>query len=96
MSVIVLDEATPIARKEHVCEVCWGTIGVGDTYLRQRNVGDDGAYTFKGHRLCWALSLRIAEEAGMWTDEGEWPEPDEVRHALAAFFASLSSVEETQ
>lgn len=86
MSVQVLDETTPKARKSHFCEVCLGTIGEGDTYVRQRNVGDDGPYVFKAHRLCWRLSIAIAREAGMWTDEGEWPEPSEVREALVWSF----------
>lgn len=90
MSVRVIDETSPKARKDHLCEVCLGTIGAGDTYMRQRNVGDDGPYVFKAHRLCWSLSLSIAREAGMWTDEGEWPEPDEVRQALMACFAGLA------
>lgn len=89
MSVLVLDETHPTARKTHFCGVCLGTIGVGDTYMRQRNVGDDGPYVFKAHRLCWGLSLAIAREAEMWTDEGEWPEPDEVREAIAAWFAAV-------
>jgi hypothetical protein len=88
--VVVLDESRPVARKEHTCEVCWGTIGAGDTYLRQRNIGDDGPYVFKAHRLCWALSLRIAREQELWTDEGEWPEPYEVRSALADLFGRLT------
>ena len=92
MSVLVLGETRPVARKEHTCEVCWGTIGAGDTYLRQRNVGDDGPYVFKGHALCWSLSLAIAREAGMWTDEGEWPEPSEVREALVRWFDWLGVV----
>ena len=90
MSGIVLAEERPVARKTHFCEVCLGTIGAGDRYLRQRNVGDDGPYVFKAHALCWALSLRLAREAGLFTDDGEWPEPDEVRVAITAWFGAIA------
>ena len=89
--VRVLDETRPRARKTHTCQVCWGTIGVGDAYLRQRNVGDDGPYVFKAHELCWKVSLHIADECGMWTEDGEWPEPFEVRAFISAIFAALSN-----
>lgn len=92
MSIRVLDETMPTARKSHLCHVCLGTIGEGDKSLRQRNVGDDGPYVFKAHRLCWGLSLAIAREAGMWTDEGEWPEPIEVRDATTAWFGAMQAL----
>lgn len=84
MSVQVLDETWPVARKEHFCGTCLGTIGAGDSYIRQRNIGDDGPYVFKAHGLCWRLSLAIRRGAGMWEDE--WPEPSEVRDALVLWF----------
>ena len=92
MSVHVLDEARPVARKAHGCQVCLGTIGAGDQYMRQRNVGDDGPYVFKAHALCWSLSLFIAEAEDYWTDDGEWPEPMEVREGLVRWFAVLAPV----
>lgn len=55
-------------------------------------MGDDGPYVFRGHQLCWALSTAIARDAGMWTDEGEWPEPSEVRDALLGCFTGLVSL----
>lgn len=90
MSVQVLAEERPVARKEHDCYVCLGTIGAGDQYLRQRNVGDEGPYVFKAHALCWALSLFIAHEEDYWTDDGEWPEPMEVRAGITRWFAALA------
>lgn len=88
MSGFVLDEVRPTAIKTHLCECCLGTIGVGDQYLRQRNVGDDGPYVFKAHALCWSLSIYIAREEGYW--DGEWSEPDEVREALARWFGAVA------
>ena len=90
MSGTVLAEERPVARKAHHCDVCLGTIGAGDRYLRQRNVGDDGPYVFKAHALCWSLSLFIAERLDYWTDDGEWPEPMEVREGIAAWFATIA------
>lgn len=86
--VTVLADEQPVARKQHQCEMCWGHIGAGDQYRRQRNVGDDGPYVFKAHALCWALSVFIARELDYWTDEGEWPEPSEVRDGLIRWFAA--------
>lgn len=91
---LVLDETRPVARKTHFCDVCLGTIGVGDQYLRQRNVGDDGPYVFKAHRLCWAISLRVNRENGGWEDD--WPEPLEVRAEIAAIFEALALPREDQ
>ena len=36
----ILKEATPVARKEHKCMFCYGTINKGQKYLRQTNVVD--------------------------------------------------------
>lgn len=90
---VVLETVRPVARKEHFCETCLGTIGAGDKYVRQRNIGDDGPYVFKSHQLCWVVSLHQAREAGMWTDDGEWPEPSEVREGVANVLATLFQID---
>lgn len=35
MSIVVLSDETPVARKTHTCSCCNGTIGVGDTTATQ-------------------------------------------------------------
>ena len=91
MSVLVLDEVRPVARKDHTCEVCWGTIGKGDRYLRQRNVGDDGAYTFKAHGLCWAAWCKAHRDGEMYDDEAP-DNQDEVVPLVRSFFAAFAGV----
>ena len=88
MSVLVLEETAPLARKPHFCGVCFGTIGVGDHYLRQRNVGDDGAYTFKSHNLCWAAWRKAHRDGDLYDDEA--PDEDEVRDLVRLFFTNMA------
>jgi hypothetical protein len=56
MSGVVLADETPVARKEHSCELCSATIQPGDRYRRTRIIGDDGPYVFKACELCNALT----------------------------------------
>lgn len=69
MSITVLAEERPIARKEHRCGGCGSTIGVGDRYLRQRNAYDGSVYTSKSHALCAEIGWRIARDYGLGDDE---------------------------
>lgn len=69
----VLEDAYPVARKQHFCDICNGIIGIGDQYHRQRNIGDDGPYVFKGHHLCWGAWNKAYRELGLWDDEApDW------------------------
>lgn len=52
-----LSSSTPVARKDHQCQWCFGTIKKGHPYHNSRNVLDGSAYTFKAHEGC----LRLAD-----------------------------------
>lgn len=88
MSVVLLADEWPTARKEHRCGVCLGTIGAGDRYRRQRLVDDD-PYVFKAHALCDAAYWKAQRESGLFDDEFlEW---SEVRPLVEQFFAAIAA-----
>ena len=72
---LVLEDIHPVARKEHQCNICWGTIAVGDRYHRQRNIWDGEANTFKAHELCSAAWTKAHHDLELWDDETpDWDE----------------------
>lgn len=89
MSIVVLSDETPVARKTHTCSCCNGTIGVGDTYCRQRIIGDD-PYTHKAHQICHQLVLWAFKHNDWWDDgEGLWVEPYAMRELVEGWFTLL-------
>lgn len=56
----LIDESKPIARKEHVCDLCSRKICKGQKY-RRLFIRDDGgeAWSFKGHEECCELTSII-------------------------------------
>jgi hypothetical protein len=47
----LIDESKPIARKEHICDLCSRKISKGQRYRRQFIRGDGGEiWSFKGMR----------------------------------------------
>lgn len=76
----LLGETRPVARKRHHCDECGAIIAVGVAYVRQRNVRDGEAYTYKAHEECHSVAVEVAS---MWDDSTpltDWPE-DELREA---------------
>ncbi len=53
--MIILEDARPVARKEHRCDECRRVIQPGEQYHRQRNIGEDGPYVWKCCRQCRSL-----------------------------------------
>lgn len=83
-----LDRTTPLAKKTHHCDVCFGVIGAGDTYVRERNIGDDGPYTFKSHGLCDAAYWKAHSDLNLYSDEPV--DEEEARPLLEAFFRNMA------
>lgn len=55
----VLQEKSPIARKEHRCDYCGGTIHAGERYKNQTLVYDGTVYPWKSHEQCYSLTSYI-------------------------------------
>lgn len=55
----VLQEKSPIARKEHRCDYCGGTIHAGERYMNQTLVYDGTVYPWKSHEHCYSLTSYI-------------------------------------
>lgn len=89
MSAILLADDRPTARKQHRCEVCNGTIAIGERYVRQRGIFDGAAYTWKGHALCATAQIKAHRDLDLPHDEGV--EPEEALPYIERFFAVLSS-----
>lgn len=78
--LLVLGDETPVARKEHVCQLCGRKIRPGEQYHRQRNIGDDGPYVFKNCAHCQAMLPRVDyDEWFGYTEEEFWEfEPETI------------------
>lgn len=80
MSWTVLDNVTPVARKQHRCSVCYRTIEPGETYRRQRVITDDGPDVWKScahcDRVFDAVWASLGSDSAYFMDEGidlsEW------------------------
>lgn len=68
---IVLDRATPTARKEHICQSCGRRIVPGEKYVRVTSISDNGWQTWKACQQCdevagdlWDADYRGDDEDG--------------------------------
>ena len=59
-----LKESNPIARKEHICELCGCKIKKGHKYYRQTNIYDGCIYDWIEHDECH----QIASELDMYSE----------------------------
>lgn len=71
MSMTMIANEHPVARKEHECSLCHRTIQPGERYNRQRSVGDDGPYVFKDCAHCEAMVKILNDDEGDWYDTWE-------------------------
>ncbi len=56
----LIDESKPIARKEHICDLCSRKISKGQRYRKQFIRDDSGeVWSFKGHEECFELTSII-------------------------------------
>ena len=67
----LLKETKPIARKEHICNLCYGKIEKGEKYV-SLSILDGDIYTFKMHLECEEVSSDACEHYDMTSnyDEG--------------------------
>ena len=65
-----LKESHPIAKKEHICELCGGKINKGQQYYRQTNIYGGCIYEWIEHEECHQIAseLDMYDECGY--DEG--------------------------
>jgi hypothetical protein len=90
----LIENAWPVARTTHRCDVCSGFIGAGERYNRQRFVWDGEPGTYKAHALCDAAYWIAWRELELFDDES--PDFDaDVRPLLEAFFMSLTGWDAT-
>ena len=57
-------EKAPIARKEHKCDLCHGTIAKGERYVHIVQSTDGDIFDSKYHTVCCDLIRRYAKEMG--------------------------------
>ena len=67
--VTTIKDSHPIARKEHICELCGCKINKGQKYYRQTNIYDGCIYDWIEHEECH----QIASELDMY-DECDYDE----------------------
>ncbi len=87
MSLTLIAEARPTARKSHGCNACLGRIQPGEQYDRQRVADSGDAWTWKAHRLCSAIVDHLWAEDCYFSDES--PGPDEVHEVLRDLLGGL-------
>lgn len=95
MSVQVLHDERPTARKRHLCDDCGRSIQRGEVYRRCDLAGDGYRYSWKTCAHCRVLVHHIYRVEGGWyyTDDGldvaEWINCNEQRDSrLAVLFRS--------
>jgi len=73
-----LRESRPVARKSHMCDLCFDTILAGQRYGRQTNIYDDRIYDFLTCEPCSAVfsaaytwAEDYCDDAGLGPDEAE-------------------------
>jgi hypothetical protein len=90
VTVTILSDEHPTARKTHQCDICGGVIGIGDRYHRQRGIFDGDPYTSKGHHLCVKANGRVRRDLDLVLDES--PDPDEVMPLVRQFFDNVTDL----
>lgn len=97
MSVTLLFESTPKARKDHTCGLCVSTIPVGTVYYQQRCAEDGPPYSWRAHTECWGLlNAYWWECCGLRPHEvdGDAVDVDAFREFVAARAAAGASKED--
>ena len=67
--VTTIKDSHPIARKEHICELCGCKINKGQKYYRQTNVYDGCIYDWIEHEECREIASEL-DMFGECDDEG--------------------------
>ena len=57
--VTTIKDSHPIARKEHICELCGCRINKGQKYYRQKNVYDGRIYDWIEHEECREIASKL-------------------------------------
>lgn len=55
----ILNNYTPVAKKEHKCNYCSNTINIGEKYLYQFVVNCGEGYAWKSHLSCQEIALKL-------------------------------------
>lgn len=62
-------EETPRARKEHKCDLCYGTIPKGERYVHVVQSTDGNVFDSKYHTGCYDLVNRYVRNEGGYVDD---------------------------
>lgn len=65
-----LGSTTPVARKTHQCDDCGTPIDIGERYVRNSEVADGSAFTWKSHVECQAARHALHRLWMMDYDDG--------------------------
>ena len=68
--ITTLKDSHPIARKEHICDLCGGKINKGQKYYRQTNLYDGGFYEWVEHEECHQVSAELDMDSVCDIDDG--------------------------
>lgn len=74
----ILEGKQRIARKEHECNFCGGTIEIGEKYDWQKYIYEGQLYEWKSHLSC----CDIASELGMYDYADEGVTGDDFRETI--------------
>ena len=68
--VTTIKDSHPIARKEHICELCGCKIKKGQKYYRQTNIYDGCIYDWIEHEECREIASELDMFGECDSDEG--------------------------
>lgn len=69
-----IKESHPIARKDHICELCGCKINKGQKYYRQTNIFDGRIYDWIEHEECREIASELVVYDECDYDEGLTPD----------------------
>lgn len=88
MSWTHLEDRTPKAAKTHQCELCYGTIAVGEIYRRRTGVSDGDICSFAMHEECHQVTVDHKWDECCWESQ----DASEFRDELAEWRAERAKV----
>lgn len=88
-------EKTPIARKEHKCDLCHGTISKGERYVHITQSDSGDIFDYKYHIGCNNLVDRYVRNEGGYVDDfKEYDVIEDILRIYSTEFALIVSIEQ--
>lgn len=82
-----LNESEPIARKDHICDLCGLKIHKGEKHVSRSGVGDNGIVRMHMHPRCEAITKDWKDDDWLYHDEWEFRQELQTKHSLGFYLS---------